>query len=129
MNLPSRSPSGPHTHRLQIRRCEVTTWIGVYAHEQTQRSTVLFDLDLDVDARAASAGDQIGDTVDYGLVVEDLRGCLHDKRHQLVEALADFVADRLLARFAVLRVKVSVAKPSVLPGVASVGVEVERLRD
>lgn len=116
------------THRLQIRRCEVATWIGVYEHEQTQRTTLLFDIDLDVDAGGASAADQIDQTVDYAQVVQDLRSCLHDRRHFLVEALADFVAQRLLTEFAVQRVRVAVAKQAVLEGVASVGVEVERLR-
>lgn len=117
-----------HTHRLQIRRCEIATWIGVYEHEQAGRTTLLFDLDLDIDGRKASAADRIGETVDYGEVVQDLRCCLHDKRHQLVESLVDFVADRLLDRFAALRVRVAISKVAVLPGVASVGVEVVRRR-
>lgn len=128
MNTFNRSSSPSSTHRLQIRRCEVATWIGVYEHEQTQRTTLLLDLDLDVDASAASAADRIDQTVDYAQVVQDLRDCLFDRRHFLVEALADFVAQRLLAEFAAHRVRVAVAKQAVLEGVASVGVEVERFR-
>jgi dihydroneopterin aldolase len=81
-----------------------------------------------VDASAASAADRIDQTVDYAQVVQDLRDCLFDRRHFLVEALADFVAQRLLAEFAAHRVRVAVAKQAVLEGVASVGVEVERFR-
>lgn len=126
MKLPGDPMIPLHTHRLQIRRCEVDTWIGVYEHEQTQRTKLLFDLDLDIDGRRAAAGDCLGDTVDYGSVVEDLRRCLHNKRHYLVETLADHVADRILRQFNVVRVRVAVAKQAVLEGVASVGVEVER---
>lgn len=118
-----------HSHRLQIRRCEVATTIGVYPHEQAQRTTLLVDIDMDIDGRKASASDHIGDTVDYGDVVADVRASLHDARHFLVESLADEVADRLLTRFGALRVRVSVAKQSVLQGVFSVGVEVERWRN
>lgn len=126
MKLPC-DPSIPMpSHRLLIRRCEVATWIGVYAHEQTQRTTLLFDLDLDIDGRLAAAGDSLDDTVDYGQVVADLRACLYDKRHRLVETLADFVADRVLQRFSVSRARVAVVKQSVLEGVVGVGVEVER---
>ena len=116
------------THRLQVRRCEVDTWIGVYPHEQARRTTLLFDLDLDVDASVAAASDRIGDTVDYAEVVADLRRCLHDQRHFLVEALAEFVAARLLDRYGALRVRVAITKQSVLERVASVGVEIERTR-
>lgn len=126
MKLPGDSTIPLHTHRLQIRRCEVDTWIGVYEHEQTQRTKLLFDIDLDIDGRRAAAGDCIGDTVDYGSVVEDLRRFLHDQRHFLVETLADHVAARILQQFNVVRVRVAVAKQAVLEGVASVGVEVER---
>lgn len=128
MDLPESRPLLQRTHRLQIRSCEVDTWIGVYEHEQVQRTTVLFDLDLDLDGRAASSADHIVETVDYARVVEDLRNGLRDRRHHLVESLADHVAERLLSRFALLRVRVAVAKRSVIQGVASVGVEVERCR-
>jgi dihydroneopterin aldolase len=126
MKLPGDPTIPLHTHRLQIRRCEVDTWIGVYEHEQARRSTLLFDLDLDIDGRQAAASDCIADTVDYGLVVEDVRQHLQDQRHYLVETLADHVADRILSRFSVVRVRVAVAKQAVLDRVASVGVEVER---
>ena len=126
MKLPGDPAIPLYTHRLQIRRCEVDTWIGVYEHEQSRRTTLLFDIDLDIDGRRAAAGDRIGDTVDYGSVVEDLRRGLRDQRHYLVETLADHVADRILRQFNVVRVRVAVAKQAVLEGVASVGVEVER---
>lgn len=114
------------SHRLLIRRCAIATWIGVYEHEQALRTRLLFDVDLDIDARLAAAGDHIDDTVDYGRVVEDLRACLYDKRYHLLEALADFVADRILQRYSVVRVRLTVSKLAVLEDVDSVGVEVER---
>jgi dihydroneopterin aldolase len=128
MNASDRRPNPSSTHCVQIRRCEVATWIGVYEHEQAQRMTLIFDIDLDVDANAASAADRIDQTVDYVKVVQDLRDCLHDRRHFLIETLADFVAQRLLNQFTAQRVRVNVAKHAVLEGVASVGVEVERFR-
>jgi len=114
------------SHRLFIRQCLVTTWIGVYEHEQLRPTGLLFDIDLDVDGRLAASSDRIADTVDYASVVDDLRVSLAQQRHRLLERLADAVAQRILARFRVWRVRVSVAKVGILEDVAQVGVEVVR---
>jgi len=128
MNL-SGDPHVPvHSHRLLIRRCEVLTWIGVYEHEQAQPTRLLFDLDIDVDARLAAATDRIGDAVDYGAIVADLRECLAQERNYLLETLSEFVADRILSRFNAGRVRLSVCKIGILDGVGSVGVEIERFQ-
>jgi len=114
------------SHRILIRGCQVDTWVGVYEHEQQQRSTVVFDLDLDVDARLAARMDRIYDTVDYALVVADIRQSLFDRRFHLIEAMAEFVAQRILERFVASRIRLTIFKGPVLDRVDSVGVEIER---
>lgn len=76
----------------------------------------------------AADSDQIGDTVNYADVVEDLRASFAHQRHRLLERLVDAVASRILARFPVFRVRVRVAKLGILPEVAQVGVEIIRSR-
>ena len=116
------------SHRLLIRDCLVSTWIGVFDHEQERPTTLRFDIDLDVDGRVAAHSDLIDDTVDYATVVQDLRASLADQRHRLLERLADAVAQRILDRFPVYRVRVRVAKLGILPQVGQVGVEIIRVR-
>lgn len=116
------------THRVFIRQCVVQAWVGVYEHEQVRPTNLMFDIDIDVDGRLAATTDHIGDTVDYAAVVADLRTSLAQERHQLLETLSEFVANRILARFNACRVRVSVAKKDVLENVGSVGVEVERFQ-
>lgn len=116
------------SHRLFIRDCRVSTWIGVFEHEQLKPTMLSFDIDLDVDGRQAADSDQIDDTVNYADVVEDLRASLADQRHRLLERLVDAVASRILSRFPVFRVRVRVAKLGILPDVAQVGVEIIRSR-
>jgi len=124
MNLSNDLPVP--THRLLIRRCAVSTWIGAYAHERHQPTTLMFDIDIDVDARRAAATDRIGDTLCYAEIVEDLRRHLADQSHHLLERLSEVVAERILHRHAACRVRVVVVKIGILPGVDEVGVEIER---
>lgn len=114
------------THRLLIRGCKVDTWVGVYEHERAQRSTVVFDIDLEIDGRQAAKDDRIDHTVDYALVVADIRQSLFDRRFHLIEAMADFVAQRILQKFGAIEVKLVIFKGSVLDRVDNVGVQIER---
>ena len=71
---------------------------------------------------------KVGDTVDYGVVVRNIRTLLAGERFGLVESLADRVARMILAEFHAPRVKVSVTKLGVLKEAKRVGVCIERSR-
>lgn len=111
-----------------IRDLRVETLIGVYAAERVATRTLVMDLDIELDACRAADSDDISDTVDYAVVVADVRAELARKDYFLLERLAEFVAGRILARFGARRVAVRVAKPGVIEGVGAVGVSIERFR-
>ena len=129
MPLLPDTPNHTYSHTLFIKDCSVQTWIGVYEHEQKKPTILLFNIELDVDARQASSSDLIGDTVDYAVVVSYIREYLRHARHRLLETLTQQVADQIFSTFNVSRVRLSVAKTGILEGVASVGVEIERFRN
>ncbi len=105
------------------------TWIGVYEHERKEPTILVFNIELDVDARQAASSDRIGDTVDYAVVVSHIREYLRHARHRLLETLTEQVVDQIFCTYNVSRVRLSVAKTGILEGVASVGVEIERFRN
>ena len=129
MPLLPDTPNHTYSHTLFIKDCSVQTWIGVYEHEQKKPTILVFNIELDVDARQASSSDLIGDTVDYAVVVSYIREYLRHARHRLLETLTQQVADQIFSTFNVSRVRLSVAKTGILEGVASVGVEIERFRN
>ena len=129
MPLLPDTPNHTYSHTLFIKDCSVQTWIGVYEHEQKNPTILVFNIELDVDARQASSSDLIGDTVDYAVVVSYIREYLRHARHRLLETLTQQVADQIFSTFNVSRVRLSVAKTGILEGVASVGVEIERFRN
>ncbi len=71
---------------------------------------------------------KVADTIDYGVVVAQLRVLLAKERFGLVESLAERIADLILEDFKSPRVKVSVAKLGVLREAKQVGVTIERSR-
>ncbi len=82
--------------------------------ERRDGQTFLFDVELEVGEEAA-ASDRIEDAVDYRDVVACVREVSDARAYHLLEALAAGVADELLSRFPVERVRVRVRKPDVEP--------------
>ena len=80
---------------------------GLLPEERTGQ-TFLYDVELEASDEAVS--DRIEDTVDYREVAELVRVVSDGKHFDLLEALAAAVADLLLARFDVERVRVRVRK-------------------
>ena len=104
----------------------VETLIGIYPRERIVPQPVVFDLKIGHATSAAGASDDIHDTIDYAEVVKRLRAELAEKHFLLLEKLAEFVATVLLKDFGAQWVQVSVAKLGMMPGVARVGVVIER---
>ena len=87
---------------------------GVHAHEKEDGQNFVFDVDLAVGERGVS--DRLEDAVDYRDVALAVQSVSDARSYDLLEALADAVADELLRRFAAESVRVRVAKPAVKPG-------------
>lgn len=115
---------------IEIHGLELHAFHGVLEHERAVGQRFLFDLELDVADPATALSDRIEDAVDYrdavAIVVEVSGG----RPFHLLEALAAAVADALVERLAVTRVRVRVRKPDVDLGapVEHAAVVVERRR-
>lgn len=103
---------------------------GYYAweHEQTQPFEV--DVELDLDLEPAGVDDDLERTIDYGKVYAAVRQIVESTSFRLLEALAEAIAQELLADFAVDEVVVRVRKPAVKLGgpLDHAAVEIRRRR-
>jgi dihydroneopterin aldolase len=100
--------------------------VGVYAWELAAPQTIQLDIEFDLPGAKAFASDKIRDTVDYSIVVARIREVLNEKHFNLIESLAEAIANLLMEEFKAPKVKVRVAKLAVIKGVKQVGVEIER---
>jgi len=112
-----------------VKQLRLEAWIGLYRHEKIAPQTVEIDLEIAVPGNRVFKTGKVGDTVDYGVVVEHIRALLSKERFGLVENLAERVAEMILADFKAPRVKVSIAKLGVLREARHVGVAIERSRE
>ncbi len=95
---------------VQLLALEVFGHHGVLEEERRDGTTFIYDLELEVPDSALS--DRIEDAVDYRDVAECVREVSEARRFNLLEALAAAVADAILERFPVRRVRVLVRKPT-----------------
>lgn len=84
---------------------------GVLPHEREFGQTFHVDVELEVDLAAAGASDDLADTVDYGALSGDLAAVVKDERHDLIERLAQRLAEVCLDRPTVAAATVTVHKP------------------
>jgi dihydroneopterin aldolase len=98
---------------VEVEALEIFGRHGV-EHEERERGQVfLYDLRLEVPDAAES--DRLEDAVDYVEVAEVVKGVSDARNFNLLEALAAAVADALVERFPVERVRVRVRKREVEP--------------
>jgi dihydroneopterin aldolase len=97
---------------LEIYGLEIYGYHGVLPREQQDGQAFLFDVTMIVHD-AGMRSDKLKDTVDYTQVTSCVREIAESRRFNLIEALAGAIADALLTRFDVSRVRVRVRKPQV----------------
>jgi dihydroneopterin aldolase len=105
---------------------KVETIIGIWDWERKIRQTVAIDLDMSADIRKAAASDSVDDTLNYKLVAKRVQQFVADSSFQLVETLAEKIAEIVLGEFEVSWVRVKVNKPGAIRGARDVGVLIER---
>jgi len=114
--------------RIFIRDLRTETIIGIYDWERKVRQTLSFDLEFPGDIRRAAASDRIEDTLNYKSVAKRVLAFVEASEYQLVETLAENVAQLILREYSVEWVKVTLNKPGAVRGSRDVGVVLERSR-
>lgn len=114
--------------KVLIRQLSIETVIGIYEWEKQIHQTLLVDLDMAWDNSAAAAADNYQHALCYETVSKRLTQLITEKPIELIETVAEMIAQCVQAEFNVPWVKVVVMKPGAIPHAASVGVEIERGR-
>lgn len=109
-----------------LRELKVDTLIGVYDWERIVPQTLQIDLDIALPNTRACQSDDITDALDYSEIVRHLKEVLASRHFNLLEALAEHIAQILLKDFNAPWVKVSVAKLQAIRGSRMVGISIER---
>ena len=125
--MSTKTPS-PVRRCLLIRDLVVPCAIGVHAHERRGTQRVRINVRVQVADDEGPLGDRIANVVSYETIVDGIRAIIARGHINLVETLADRIADLCLANHRVRGVRVRIEKLDLYPDAAGVGVEVERTR-
>ena len=104
---------------------------GATPQEKELGQSFVVDVDLEVDLTTAGESDDLKDTVDYSQVYRVVKEMVEGPSHNLLESVAEGLAQRLLHTFSLDGVTVRVTKPHVpIKGAVleGAGVEIHRRR-
>jgi dihydroneopterin aldolase len=120
----------PAPDRIALRGISAHAYHGVYAFERERGQQFSVDAVLEVDMRAAVAGDDLEKTVNYAELAQKLHAVLTGEPVNLIETLAQQLADVCLADPLVDAVDITVHKPQAELGVPfdDVTVSIRRVR-
>ncbi len=110
-----------------IKDLQLMAVIGVYDHEKTAPQRVVANIDLTVH-EGTEINDDIEHVVCYHKVVQKIEKMLKTGHVNLLETLAENIAQTCLQDKRIIAIRVRLEKPEALKQAASVGVEIERLQ-
>ena len=120
------SAKDQHLDRISLRDHIVSVEIGAFQAERDMTQRISFNIVVEVEHAAADLGDDVDLILSYDRVTEAIDAELAAERLNLLETLAERVADRILREPQAQRVFVRIEKLD--RGAGALGVEIMRAR-
>ncbi len=114
------------TDVVYLKDLRIETVIGIYDWERQIKQTVVLDIEMASDIAAAAATDSIEDALNYKSIAKRLIDFVGNSEFQLVETLAERIAQIIITEFHVPWLRLQVNKQGALRGARDVGVIIER---
>ncbi len=114
------------TDTVFVHELKVETIIGIWGWERKIRQTVSIDLEMGADVRRAAETDSIDDTLNYKAISKRVQQFVAESEFQLVETMAEKIAELVLQEFKVPWIQVRVSKPGAIRGAKNVGILIHR---
>lgn len=116
--------------QIEINGLRVVTIVGALPHEREIPQPLQIDLCLDVDLHDAGTTDELGDTVHYGLVADQVVAVVAESKDILLERLVARIADDVLAfdRVEAVEVVLTKLRPPIAVDAENTAVRIRRTR-
>ncbi|MEE4244985.1 MAG: dihydroneopterin aldolase [Kangiellaceae bacterium] len=109
-----------------IEDLTIETVIGIYDWERKIRQKVIFNIEMSSDIAKAAETDTIEHALDYKAVSKRIISFVEASEFQLVETLAEKVAEIIQQEFGVSWLSLKLSKPGAVRGSRAVGVKIQR---
>lgn len=116
--------------QIEVRGIRALGVIGVLPEEKERSQPFEVDLVIEADLSGAGATDDLGQTVHYGLATDRVVAVIAEESHELIERVAQRIAEEVLAMDHVDAVDVTIKKlrPPVPHHVDHTAVRIRRTR-
>ena len=114
--------------RILLRGLRVMAFCGVLDEEQARRQPFEINAEIVADLTTAGQSDDLDDTINYGLLGDNIAALVETGRYALLEYFAQQVADVLLAdpRATEVHVEILKLRPPMEQDLAASGVRITR---
>ena len=112
--------------RIFIRDLALRCIIGIYPEERREKQDIVINVELHCDLRVAGRSDDLNDTVDYKAIKKAILKLVEESGFQLIESLAESIADIALADDKVQQAIITIDKPGALRFAKSSAVQITR---
>jgi dihydroneopterin aldolase len=110
---------------VYIKGLRAQAVIGVYEWERHIRQPLVLDLEMASDTVRAAASDEVAHALDYAAVSRQVLTLVEASEFQLLESLAEAVAQLIVREFGVPWLRLRVSKPGAVAEAEDVGVVIE----
>ncbi len=109
---------------LNITGLSVATKIGVYAWEQRINQQLLIDITIPNDFKDCK--DKLENTIDYEALCQKVTQFVESKSFQLIETVANEVAEFIQEQFKVITLTIAVTKPHAIKNASGIKIVINR---
>lgn len=120
------TPTATRYRSTFVRDLELPAKIGVHSFEKIDSQVIRINVEMRSSDDGGPLNDDLKNVICYEDVVNGITDIVAGGHINLVETLAERIADFCLGDDRVVSVKVRVEKPQIIAEAASVGVEIER---
>jgi len=112
--------------KVFIEGLRIQTTIGFFAWEKEIKQTLVIDITMGWDTSKAAENDELAKTLDYADISTAIEHFAHKNPVDLLETLAERMADFLMKNYQIPWLALKIAKPGAVHNAFTVGVEIER---
>lgn len=111
---------------ITIQDLKVSTIIGVLPWERQIKQVLYITISFEVNASQAAIQDNLEETIDYSQIAQSITQYVNQTQLQLIETLAEKLADFLIQEFSLTQLKLKITKPKAIPNATGVSIEISR---
>lgn len=115
------------TRHVFVRNLTLPAHIGIHPHEQDVAQPISISLDAAVVEDTQDTPQHIAEVVCYEGLVKQITEIVNHRHYDLVETLAEIIADRLTSDSRIARLRIEIGKPHAINAAEMVGIAIERL--